>query len=214
MVAAPRLGNAVSGLRLGSAIALAVVAALAALLAADVRSRRTAIVQGDAVYSVTPARASWSPPTRLGGLTEIMLGTGDEIAFRRALQLYRASTAVPQSLDTAVEVQTLRSEAEKALAGPAASSDAARASQARTLLGILAFDESAAGAGPAQADAAIADFTDAVRVDPRNGAAKFDLELLLRLTAAHGSRAGAGQTHGSGHAGRRGAGGGVPGSGY
>lgn len=214
MVTAPRLGNTVSGLRLGSAILLATVAVLAALLAADVRSWRTAIVQGDAVYTVAPARASWSPPTKLGGLAESALGTGDEVAFRRALQLYRASTAIPRGLDTAVEVQTVRTEAESALAGPAASGDGARASQARTLLGILAFDESAAGAGPSQTDAAIADFTDAVRADPRNGAAKFDLELLLRLTAAHGSRPGAGQTHGSGKTGRRGAGGGVPGSGY
>jgi hypothetical protein len=213
MVADTRLGSAVSGFRLGGAVLLAVVAVLAALLAADVRSWRTALVQGDAVYAVSPGRADWSPPTRLGGVATSLLGTGDDVAFRRALQLYRASTSVPQGLDTAVEVQTLRSEAESALAGPAASADERRASQARTLLGVLAFAESAAGAGPSQTDAAVADFTDAVRADPGNTAAKFDLELLLRLGAAHGSRPGAGQSHGSGRSGRRG-GGGVPGSGY
>ena len=88
------------------------------------------------------------------------------------------------------------------------------ASQARTLLGILSFGASAQGAGPSQVDAAIADFTDAIRADPGNEAAKFDLELLLRLTVAHGVRTGRGTGGGFGRTGRHGAGGGVPGSGY
>ena len=60
----------------------------------------------------------------------------------------------------------------------------------------------------------IADFTNAVRADPTNAAAKYDLELLLRLTAAHGARPGAGTGGSFGKGGRRGAGGGVPGGGY
>ena len=57
-------------------------------------------------------------------------------------------------------------------------------------------------------------FTDAIRADPEDDFAKFDLELLLRLTAAHGTRIGPGQSNGQGPTDHHGAGGGVPGSGY
>jgi hypothetical protein len=185
----------VTAVRVGGVAVLAAVAVLASLLAVDVGAWRNALAHGDR-----------TPSTRLGGTAETLLGTADDVAYRRALRLYRAAATVPRQLDTAVERQTRAAEAETALAGPVASTDATRASQARTLLGILAFDRSA--------DTAIADFTDAVRADPGNEAAKYDLELLLRLTAAHGARPGSGQSSRSGRTGRRGAGGGVPGSGY
>jgi hypothetical protein len=53
-----------------------------------------------------------------------------------------------------------------------------------------------------------------VRADPQNDDAKYDLELALRELLTHGVRVGAGQQTGAGATGRRGAGGGVPGSGY
>ncbi len=83
------------------------------------------------------------------------------------------------------------------------------AAQARTLLGILTFSEAAEGGGISQTDAAIADFTDAVRVDPGDTAAKFDLELLLRLSAAHGHRRGTGPVNAFGNTGHAGSSGGV-----
>jgi hypothetical protein len=172
------------------------------------------LAQGDAIYAVAPANASWSPPTTLGGIAGALLGTRGDVLFRQALQQYESAASIPNRLDTALELQTLRSQAETALAAAAGSTDKTRASRASTLLGILAFDQSAAGAGSNETDAAISDFTTAVGDDPANVAAKFDLELMLRLTAAHGSRPGAGQAHGFGRGGRRGAGGGTPGSGY
>jgi len=208
------MGIGVTTVRIAAAIALAALAVLAALLAADVRAWPAALASGDAVYAVAPARAAWTPSPRLGGTAESLLGLQDELAFRQALQLYREGAGATQSLDNALDVQGLRAQAANALAGPAASGDAARASQARTLLGLLAFNASSSGAGASQADAAISDFTDAVRVDPADAAAKFDLELMLRLTAAHGTRVGPGQGSGFGRTGRRGAGGGVPGGGY
>jgi hypothetical protein len=198
-------------MKIAAAAVLAAVAVVAALLAADVRTWPRALTQGDAAYGVTPHRATWSPSTRVGGAAGSLLGTDDDIAFRRALQLYRIAQSTPDRLDTAVELQTLRSRADSALSAVAHGS---RASQADTLLGILAFDESAGGAGSNAADAAIADFASAVRADPANAAAKFDLELMLRLTEAHGTRTGAGPGGSFGKGGRRGAGGGVPGGGY
>jgi len=190
-------------MKLGLAVALAAVAVLAALLAADVGSWRHAFAQGDAVYAVTPGRATWTPPTVLGGASARLLGTGDDVTLRRGLQLYAAAVAVPDRLDTADELQSLRAQAQQALVRASNGRDA---SQAETLLGALAFGQSA--------DTAIADFTNAVRSDPTNTAAKYDLELLLRSSAAKGSRSGASPGGAFGKGGRRGAGGGVPGNGY
>ncbi|MDE3191389.1 MAG: hypothetical protein KGL94_11310 [Acidobacteriota bacterium] len=203
-----------SAVRIGAAAALAGVAVLAALLAADVRSWPAALAKGDAVFAVAPGATTWAPPTSLDGLARSLLGVQPDLEQRRALQQYALAAAIPARLDTAVALQTQRAQAQTALEAVAASADPARASQARTLLGILAFDESAEGAGSNEADTAISDFTNAVRADPANLAAKFDLELMLRLTAAHGSRPGAGTAHSFGRGGSRGAGGGVPGSGY
>jgi hypothetical protein len=198
-------------MRIAGAAVLVAVAVLAALLAGDVRGWRSALAQGDAVYAVTPGKAVWTPPTVLGGTAESLLGTHDDVVFRRALQLYAVAASTPKRLDTAVELQTLRSQAQDALAR---ASRGRHASQADTLLGVLAFEATANGADSNATDAAIADFTNAVRADPTNAAAKYDLELLLRLTAAHGARPGAGTGGSFGKGGRRGAGGGVSGGGY
>jgi hypothetical protein len=201
-------------LRLVVGVGLAVLAVLVALLAADVRSWPAAFGSGDALEAASPSRASWTPSTHLGGLTQNLLGLEDDLQLRRALQLYRESGAVPQRLDDALAVETARAAAQEGLTSAARGSPPEGASQALTLLGILAFRSVAAGGGANQTDAALADLTDAVRLDPGNELAKYDLELLLRLGAAHGVRSGAGQSSGFGRGGRRGGGGGLAGGGY
>ena len=67
---------------------------------------------------------------------------------------------------------------------------------------------------PDQSEAAIGDFQNAVRDDPQNTTAKFDLELLLRVLSAQGVRLGSNNQSGAASTGRHGAGGGIPGSGY
>ena len=203
-----------SGIRLALAGLLVAAAVIVALLAADVRAWPAALNGGDAVYAATPGRATWTPSTRLGGLADGLLGVQDDVAGRRALQLYSLSIGLHQRLDNALDVQTARAQALNALASAARDPDPHDASQARTLLGILTFGASASGGSQNQVDAAIADFTDAIRADPSDVFAKFDLELLLRLTAAHGTRIGPGQSNGPGATGHHGAGGGVPGNGY
>jgi len=204
----------VTALRIGAVALLAAVAVVAALLAADVRAWPLALDRGDAAYALAPDRAAWTPDTHLGGLAGALLGTGGDVAARRALQGYRRVAGLREQLNDALEVQTERVAAINLLAGPSSSADPQVAARARTLLGILAFSEAADGGGVSQADTAIADFTDAVRVDPGATAAKFDLELLLRLEAPHGERHGSGLGGGFGRTGQAGASGGVPGSGY
>jgi hypothetical protein len=200
--------------RLVAAVALAGLAVVAILLAADARSWEAALSGGDAVYAASASRATWTPGTSLGGVAGDVLATEDDVAVRRALRLYRVAAATHLRLDNATEVQTARARAQDALLRVAAGSDPERSAQARTLLGILTFGSSASGGEEDQVEGAISDFTDAIRADGANDDAKFDLELLLRLSAAHGTRPGEGVGGGFGRGGRRGAGGGSPGRGY
>ena len=199
-----------------AAALLAVLAILLALLAADVRAWGDAVASGDTLYSASPSTASWRPTTRLPtGLSEWLVGAGDDVAARRALQRYRATANTRTRLDNAVEVAAARAATERALAAVARSGDPATAAQARTLLGILAFGDFARGGETAsQAEAAISDFDSAVRIDPGNETAKYDLELALSALAARGVRVEPGSGSGTGSTGRRGARGGVPGHGY
>jgi hypothetical protein len=201
-------------IRVVAAALLLAGAVCALLLAHDVRATRSALQDGDVVYAATPSRASWVGGTVFGGAAGSLLATGDEVEFRRALQQYVNASKLHLRLDNAVDVEGARGRAQDALARAARSRDPRQASQALTLLGILAFRSAASGSAQSQADAAIADFTDATRIDPSNVDAAFDLELLLRLTSAKGSRVQPGQGGGFGRTGHRGAGGGQPGSGY
>jgi hypothetical protein len=190
------------------------LAVLAALLAGDVRAWHSALAAGDAAYVATPSRAAWTARTHLGSVSEVLLGVRDDVELRDALQLYVDVSKLHLRLDNALAVESARARAQDALEHVSGGRDPRRVSQVLTLLGILAYRASASGGAQSQVDAAISDFTDAVRADPANVEAAYDLELLLRLTAARGVRVEPGQGGGFGRTGHRGAGGGQPGSGY
>jgi hypothetical protein len=200
--------------RFALAAVFVALAVLAALLAGEVRAWRSSIAAGDAAYAVTPSRASWAADARLGTVSEALLGVRDDVQLRDALQQYVDASKLHLRLDNALTVESARARAQDALEQVSHAHDPVRVSQVLTLLGILAYRASASGGAQSQVDAAISDFTDAVRANPANMEAAFDLELLLRLTAARGSRVEPGQGGGFGRTGRRGAGGGQPGSGY
>jgi hypothetical protein len=200
--------------RLAFVVVLAAAAVIAALLATDVRGWHTAITRGDAAYATRPSRATWTPHTRIDDAAESILGTSDDLRQRRAVQSFVGASKLHLRLDNALEVEGARGGAQDRLETVARSHDPATASQALTLLGVLAFRSSASGGAQSQVDAALSDFTDAVRLDPRNENAAFNLELLLRLTAAHGRRVENGEGGGFGRSGRHGAAGGRSGSGY
>jgi hypothetical protein len=203
-----------SPVRVSIAVVLVSLAVIAALLAGDVRAWRSSLAAGDAAYAATPARASWTADAKLGGVAEALLGVRDDLQLRDALQRYIDASKLHLRLDNALSVESARAQAQDGLEQVSHANDPRRVSQVLTLLGILAYRASASGGAQSQVDAAISDFTDAVRADPANMEAAFDLELLLRITAARGSRVEPGQGGGFGRTGRRGAGGGQPGSGY
>lgn len=202
--------------RIALAATLVVLAALTAVLASDVRAWPRALRSGDARYAVAPAAARWHASTVLPGVARSLLATGDDIAARRAIRLFRLTYGVRGSLDTELQTQGVRAQAELALSNLARSTDPRIAAQASDLLGVLAFGDLASGGGanPDQADRAVSAFADAVRLNPDDEAAKTNLELVLRLFRATGVRTGATTGAGEHGQGRHGAGTGVPGSGY
>jgi len=209
-----------------AAVVLLVLAGAAALLASDVRSWDRTLRSDDALLAVSPRDATWQPPTRFPfSLAERIVGVRGEVAARHAIALFRENVSVKPLLENGLVTAAARSRTEDALAVVARSSDKELASQAEALLGVMTFGDLApttvspfpqapTGTSPDQAEAAIGDFQNAVRDNPQNTTAKFDLELLLRVLTAQGVRAGSNNQSGAGSTGKHGAGGGIPGSGY
>lgn len=115
---------------------------------------------------------------RGGGLPARIAGASDEIRLRRTLRVAAAAVAAP------VTAVRLRSRAEQLL-----EPYALRSSQAANLLGVLAMLDSRFDRANELRYAAVAQaaFSTAVRLDPGNEPAKYNLELILTL-AHRGAR--------------------------
>ena len=201
----------------GLTLLLVMLAVGAALLAGDVRSWRDTFARDDAVFSLAPAAPSWQAATSFPfGAAASLLAVGGDRQARLAIQGFRSLDGIQGSLDSGSITNSQRSAVEQALTTVAAGPDRRRAAQASDLFGILAFGDIAQGGtvDQGQAEASVSAFVNAVRLDPSNSAAKFNLELVLRLFAAEGVRVGPGTGAGADSTGKHGAGGGTPGSGY
>jgi hypothetical protein len=196
---------------IAAALAL-VLAAILALLAADVRAWRDTMRADDLRFRVSgPSEADWNTSTLLPPrVSRATLDVDDDRALSRGVAAFRAADRARGFARPRV-----RGAAEAALAEVAAGADApGHASQAFDLLGILAFSDSTSGRRATPVERSLAAFENAVRRDPDNTAAKYNLELLLRLLEAEGERRGPNPTPGPRGSGRRGAGTGTPGQGY
>jgi hypothetical protein len=204
-------------IRIGAAVALLAATVVLVLFASDVLAWRDVIRTGDRTFSTNPAAATWKANTSFpSSAARTVLGLDLALRFRAAEQSFAAVQAAGPGYDNGVSEARTRGVLEAALAGLAQSRDHVIASQADNLLGILAFADSARTGpiAPAPVDQSVADFQAAVRLDPTNTDAKFNLELLLRQLLAKGVRPGAGSTAAGPARGHRGAGGGLPGRGY
>jgi hypothetical protein len=174
-------------LLLAGAAACLALAVLAALLARDVGSWQRALRTGD-VEAADVARRSprWTADELAPfGLARRLLAVDDDLAFRRAVALFRrAHTGIPSS-DSGLEGTALRVAAEAALAYDVRTDrDSARASAAANLLGVLAVvDSSSVSEGATPIERSIFEFEDAVHLDPGNEQAKANLELVYQLIA-------------------------------
>jgi hypothetical protein len=143
-----------------------------------------------------------------------LLALGDDLALRRAVRAFLVAEATPRGFDNGVNRTRVRSGAEIVLSDLAAQGPAANASQAGDLLGVLTAKAGRVTGGVTADDRARAAFEAAIRRDPSNVDAKYNLELLLRRTKATTTRQGPGSGSGALGHGRRGAGSGTPGRGY
>jgi hypothetical protein len=203
--------------RIALAAALLVVAAFAALLAADVRGWRDGIRSGDAVFAQRPADASWSGSSVLpGDPARAILGLDGELAYRRAIQSFVAVETAGNGFDNGYSESRARGALEAELADQARGAGDRRGSELENMIGILAFlDSKQRGpSAPAPVDRSVAGFRSAAQLDPSNADAKYNLEWLLQALAAKGTRKGSSSSSAGPAKGHKGAGGGLPGRGY
>lgn len=194
---------------------LVLLAAVLALAAHDALSWRSALSRGDARLASGNAGAQWRASTLLpSDPTKSLLALGDDLALRRAVRAFLVAEATPRGFDNGVTQTHVRSGAEIVLSDIAARGPVAKASQAGDLLGVLVVKAGQVVGGVTADDRARAAFEAAVRRDPSNVDAKYNLELLLRRTKATTTRQGPGSGAGALAHGRRGAGAGTPGRGY
>ena len=168
-----------------AAVLCLAAAAVSALLATDVGAWHSAFRTSDAEAAADPAAATVPAAGELlpFHLARSLLGLGDDLAFRRALLLFRSGyTGIP-SHDQSTAGTEARAEAEAALERLVRTEgDGARTSQAANLLGVLELVDAAAGSGQGgSVDQAIVELQNAVRLDPGDGDAKANLELALGL---------------------------------
>jgi hypothetical protein len=205
---------------IASAAALVAVAAAAflAVLAVDALRWRDHIESADLRYAAQRGNSSmWEPGTRLPvALTRAALDIEDDIDFRRAVQAFRNvnPSRPPRSLADVGR----RGQVELQLGRLADSdTDATRRSLAANLRGVLAFEVARNDRGGQTAvflRRSLSEFRDAIRLDPSNEPAKYNLELVLRLLEATQDEQGAGGGGARGETPASGAGAASSGSGY
>jgi len=201
--------------RIVAATALVAAAALLALGAHDVLVWRSAVSHGDARLRTRPVTAVWRAGTWLpGDPARSVLSLDDDLALRRAVRAFVSARGTPRGFDEGETRTRVRSGAEVALEDVVAHGGARAASQAGNLLGVLVAGSGRVTGGITADDRARAAFEAAIRRDPSNEAAKYNLELLLRRTRGTATRQGPGSGSGALGHGRRGAGAGTPGRGY
>jgi hypothetical protein len=204
--------------RLVAAAILVAAAVLLALFASDLRAWEKTMRADDLRLALEERAApAWRADTVLpSGLSRRLLGLDDDRDLRQAVAAFRAAERAQGPAATGFVRRHLRSDAETALGEVVVERGHPReASQASNLAGILAFAETASGGRAAPPiERSVGAFQAAVRLDPSNGAAKANLELLLRLLQARGQRVGPNPAPGPRGGGRRGAGSSTPGHGY
>lgn len=182
-------------LALAGAVLAFALAALLGVLAADVLRTDRALAAGDARFArVAGPEGIWDADTVLaGGASRALLGVGDDLEFRAAVQRFRL--ARPREPVTRFAQLTRRNGAERVLARTdRAEEERARRSIVVNLRGALAMEEAKLGTNPGPPlRRAAGHFRRALELDPANRDAQFNLELVLRLIER-----GAGSSAGSG----------------
>ena len=168
--------------RLVAAAACLLLAVLLLLFAADARRWGKRMAADDLRSAANPLPANLWRPQELApfGLAKRVLGIEDDLQYRRAVKLFRLGRPrenIGGKLTAALRAQSQIALTEVSETG----ADRVRRSQAANLLGILSF--SLAVRDPSLTTTflqnAVANFRDAMALDPANADARFNLEYAL-----------------------------------
>ena len=200
-----------------AAFALVAAAVVLVVLAVDVLRWRGHVDEADMRYAAgIGSLRMWEPEgTWFPGTTKSLLGVEDDVELRQALQRFRLAR-VRQPPRTQQEAN-LRSAVEADLARVGRLGGAVeQRSLAAMLRGALAFEEAKSGGEQPTIflRRSLTAFREAIRLDRGNEAAKYNLELVMRLleTVASDPSGGTGAQRGNVTA--RGAGSGSSGTGF
>jgi hypothetical protein len=202
-------------LRVALAILALALALGALLLAHDVGGRQSRIAAGDRLRAAHRTAAfDWTPaPSLPFDPAGELVGLDSQIRLREATRAFVIAERTGKGFDNGRERALRRDAAEAALEEVILSGSPSEVARADVLLGVLAFDARSTSVST-PGEQSVAAFTEAARLDPADTAAKFDLELALRALAPSGTRPGSNPSSGGKGQSRRGAGAGLPGSGF
>ena len=163
--------------------ALIVLAVVAALVARDAAAIQREFEGSDAAFEALPAAERlWRIDTRVP-LVRRTLDIEDDLLYRRALRAFAVDARRgenPYDFDR----PAFRAEAQATL-GSAERSTLPVELRSKTagLQGVLTFEEAIADPvnGPTLVRRSLEDFVRAIRIDPRNEEAKYNLEFVYRL---------------------------------
>jgi hypothetical protein len=175
-------------LRLLLALVCIALAVLLAFLALDVHRVQGAIRTDDLRFRRSPGEAAlWQVEGRLpGDPARRLLGIGDDVQYRSAVRFFRLSGLRSQS--RSLEQSTFQQAAELELSRVGRSaSTAATKSAAANLRGVIDLVEASTSDTPGQLlQRSLLEFRAAVRLDPRNQDARYNLELVLQVASEAG----------------------------
>jgi hypothetical protein len=192
------------------ALVCAGIAAVVALLAADIGTWRSTVARDDVRFRALPAhRDLWRPATILpGDPASYLIGTGSTVQYRRALQYFWFSR-IGSNPEVRQDTPTLRATAQNKLLALVSSAPTSKErSDVANLLGVLVVTTPSIGSdqgGSTQVLTRAAQyFQQAISINPANTIAKENLELVLRLQSpgkgrfGHDARSGYGFGRGRG----------------
>jgi hypothetical protein len=176
--------------KVGPIVVLLALAAISALVARDAAAIRHGMERGDLAFEALPAAERlWRFDTKLP-FAEEALGIEDDLVYRRALRTFAVDDRRAQD-PYDFSRPAFRAEAQATLvSAEGAGLTPAQRSKLATLAGVLAFDEAVNDPvnGPNLVRQSLAHFQRAVRVDPTNTEAKYDLEFVLRVLSPEAER--------------------------
>jgi hypothetical protein len=169
------------------ALVLMGVALVLALLAVDVHAWQTTVERDDLRFRALPAhKGLWKPPAILpGDPASRLIGTGDAMAYRHALQ-YFWFARIGSNPEVRQDTPALRASAQERIQSLIASAPSPKQrSDAANLLGVLVVTTPAPGSDQDAVTQILTRaaqyFQLAISIDDGNLDAKQNLELVLRL---------------------------------